>query len=81
VLFLLVSILYEVAQDKLEINRNTENLLELTERGRILQIENAQLESYVSGGEDGGISDEFVERRARDEFGYADPQERVFYAN
>jgi len=74
VLFLFV---VEVANNRSEIRRNNEALEAIKQEERLLALENEQLESYANGEN----FDEFIERHARDDMGYADPQERVFRVN
>jgi len=74
VLFLFV---IEVANNNAELKRSNEALAAIELEERQLALENEQLESY-SNGEN---FDEFIERHARDDMGYADPQERVYRVN
>lgn len=62
---------------KLNINIRTENerLASAKERLEYLTSENEQLARYAS---DVNIG-EYMERVARDDMGYADPSERVYY--
>jgi cell division protein FtsB len=73
-LLMVIPILYEVTTDKAKINRNRESFNATSEEIRAINLENEQLKRYA----DGENFDEYLERYARDEWGYADPQERVF---
>ncbi|MCL2634312.1 MAG: septum formation initiator family protein [Oscillospiraceae bacterium] len=62
-------------QINLDIRKENARLAETQTALKNVTIENEQLERYSSGENLG----EYMERIARDEFGYADPQERVYY--
>ena len=66
-----------VARNNAERKTLLENLALMQEEERNLSIENEQLERYANGEN----LDEYLERFARDEMGYADPQERVYHVN
>jgi cell division protein FtsB len=72
---MLIPIVYEVTQDQAELSRARASLNAASEDLRVVNIENEQLERYANGEN----FDEYLERFARDEMGYADPQERVFH--
>jgi len=67
----------EVANNRAQIKRSNEALEAIKQEERILALENDQLESYANGEN----FDEFIERHARDDMGFADPQERVYRVN
>ncbi|MCL2036043.1 MAG: hypothetical protein FWG83_01480 [Oscillospiraceae bacterium] len=75
--FVLVPVIYEVTQDKTEANRKRANLIAMMEELNRLDLENEQYRRYL----DGENFDEYLERHARDEWGYADPHERIYRAN
>jgi len=73
--FLMIPIIYEVTQDNAELNRTRVSLNATSDELKNINIENEQLERYANGEN----FDEYLERFARDEMGFADPQERVFH--
>ncbi|MDR0197047.1 MAG: septum formation initiator family protein [Oscillospiraceae bacterium] len=75
VVALVVYAFYAFVQTNMEIKRGRERLDKTRAALKEIHAENEQLERYSSGDNIG----EYMERVARDEMGYADPQERVYY--
>jgi cell division protein FtsB len=65
----------EVANNRAEVKNGREILGAMLQEEQVLALENEQFESYAKGEN----FDEFIERYARDDMGYADPQERIFH--
>ncbi|MDR0222816.1 MAG: septum formation initiator family protein [Oscillospiraceae bacterium] len=72
---LVIYAFYAFVQTNVDIKRGKEKLETTRAATKSLQAENEQLERYSSENNLG----EYMERVARDEMGYADPQERVYY--
>ncbi|MCL1789349.1 MAG: septum formation initiator family protein [Oscillospiraceae bacterium] len=72
--FVLFLFVYEVANNRAEVKRSSESLAIAQEELRRYTIENEQLRRYAQGEN----LDDYLDRFARDEMGYADPQERVY---
>jgi cell division protein FtsB len=71
----LLLFVYEVVNNRAELRRSNEILAALQEQERLVNIDNGQLRRYS----DDENLDDYLDRHARDEMGYADPLERVYY--
>ena len=74
-LLLAISFSHNWMSNHQELKNSQAKLDAILERERLLALENDQLQRYVNGEN----FDEFLERYARDEMGYADPNERVYH--
>ena len=63
-----------LVQLQINISQQTQELSKVTAERVDQQIKNAELQKQLSSGNEA----DYIERVARDDLGYADPQERIF---